>query len=104
MQGGHGTRRRPGAHAFGASDKTNDPGAACGAFSYNARMRVTLGLERLLGSDVLRGQRVGIVSNPASVDAAFRHLVDRIGEVPGRDARRRSSARSTASGPTCRTT
>ncbi len=46
-------------------------------------MRVTLGLERLLGSGVLRGQRVGIVSNPASVDAAFRHLVDRIDEVPG---------------------
>ena len=51
--------------------------------SYNAEMRVTLGLEQLLGSGVLRGQRVGIVSNPASVDAAFRHLVDRIDEASG---------------------
>ena len=46
-------------------------------------MRVTLGLERLLGSDLLRGRRVGIVSNPASVDGSFRHLVDRVAEVPG---------------------
>jgi len=46
-------------------------------------MRVTLGLEGLLGSDLLRGRRVGVVSNPASVDGSFRHLVDRVAEVPG---------------------
>ena len=73
----------PHADSSASDDKTDGPGAARGAFSYNAEMRVTLGLERLLGSGVLRGQRVGIVSNPASVDAAFRHLVDRIDEVPG---------------------
>ena len=71
------------ADSSASDDKTDGPGAARGAFSYNAQMRVTLGLERLLGSGVLRGQRVGIVSNPASVDAAFRHLVDRIDEGSG---------------------
>ena len=41
-------------------------------------MRVTLGSERLLASDKLKGKRVGVVSNPASVDAGFQHIVTRL--------------------------
>jgi uncharacterized protein YbbC (DUF1343 family) len=37
---------------------------------------VALGSSRLLSSGRLRGQRVGIVSNPASVDGSFTHIVD----------------------------
>lgn len=39
---------------------------------------VTIGLEVLLDArlDVLRGQRVGLVVNPSSVDRSFRHAVD----------------------------
>jgi uncharacterized protein YbbC (DUF1343 family) len=37
---------------------------------------VTLGSTRLLESGRLRGHRVGIVSNPASVDHTLRHIVD----------------------------
>ena len=39
-------------------------------------MSVVLGSTRLLASTRLRGQRVGIVSNPASVDQQFTHIVD----------------------------
>ena len=45
-------------------------------------MSVTLGSERLLASGMLAGRRVGVVSNPASVDAAFGHIVDRIAVQP----------------------
>ena len=41
-------------------------------------MRVRLGLERLLDSDLLKGQRVGLVCNPASVDGDCRHAADRL--------------------------
>ena len=51
------------------------PGASAGA--------VRLGSDVLLGSPRLRGARVGIVCNHASVDHAFRHIVDRLAEVPG---------------------
>ena len=44
---------------------------------------MTLGSERLLASGRLDGRRVGVVSNPASVDGAFRHVVDRIAARPG---------------------
>jgi uncharacterized protein YbbC (DUF1343 family) len=37
-----------------------------------------LGSERLLASNRLNGLRVGVVANPASIDGAFRHLIDRI--------------------------
>ncbi len=40
-------------------------------------MTVTLGSDVLFGSGALRGQRIGVVANPASIDAAFRHVVDR---------------------------
>jgi len=45
--------------------------------------RVRLGSERLIASGSLKGKRVGIVSNPASVDAGFRHVVRAIAEEPG---------------------
>ncbi len=40
-----------------------------------SRMRVRLGSERLIDSGSLKRQRVGVVSNPASMDAGFRHIV-----------------------------
>jgi uncharacterized protein YbbC (DUF1343 family) len=43
---------------------------------------VRLGSDVLLGSHHLRGARVGIVCNHASVDHAFRHIVDRLIEEP----------------------
>jgi uncharacterized protein YbbC (DUF1343 family) len=45
-------------------------------------MPVLLGSDRLLDSGRLRGLRVGLVSNPASVDAEFRHLADRLSDQP----------------------
>jgi uncharacterized protein YbbC (DUF1343 family) len=42
---------------------------------YSDAMRVRLGSERLLESGSLKHARVGIVSNPASVDADFQHVV-----------------------------
>lgn len=41
-------------------------------------MRVQLGSERLLESARLAGKRVGVVSNPASIDNDYRHIVDRV--------------------------
>lgn len=40
------------------------------------RVHVILGSTRLLESGALRGKRVGLVSNPASVDHRLRHIVD----------------------------
>ena len=45
-------------------------------------MRVHLGSERLIESGSLKGQRVGVVSNPASVDADFRHVVRAVAAQP----------------------
>jgi uncharacterized protein YbbC (DUF1343 family) len=47
-----------------------------------AAMKVRLGSERLLASGTLRNKRVGIVSNPASVDANFQHIVRAIALAP----------------------
>ena len=44
--------------------------------------RVRLGSERLLASGMLKNKRVGIVSNPASIDAKFRHVVRAIASEP----------------------
>src|SRR5688572_14449693 len=44
---------------------------------------VRLGSDVLLGTHHLRGARVGIVCNHASVDHAFRHVVDRLIEESG---------------------
>jgi uncharacterized protein YbbC (DUF1343 family) len=43
---------------------------------YNSVM--LLGSERLLGSSVLAGRRVGVVCNPASVDSRLRHIADQL--------------------------
>src|SRR6185436_13382087 len=40
-------------------------------------MTVKLGVERLLAAGTLSGARVGLVSNPASVDAGLHHVADR---------------------------
>ncbi|MFB3853527.1 MAG: exo-beta-N-acetylmuramidase NamZ domain-containing protein [Vicinamibacterales bacterium] len=45
--------------------------------------RVRLGSEVLLDGDLLKGKRVGLVSNPASIDASFRHVADRLLETDG---------------------
>lgn len=44
-----------------------------------------LGIDRLLGADrsLIDGRRVGIVCNPASIDGALRHTVDRLVDDPG---------------------
>jgi uncharacterized protein YbbC (DUF1343 family) len=41
-------------------------------------MPVTLGIDSLLASNRLRGLRVGLVANPASVNARFEHTADRL--------------------------
>lgn len=46
-------------------------------------MPVLLGIDRLLSSDRLRGRRVGIVCNAASVDGSFSHTADRLCAQPG---------------------
>jgi uncharacterized protein YbbC (DUF1343 family) len=46
-------------------------------------MPVVLGFERLLAEGRLRGKRVGLVANPASVDASLIHVADRIRTAPG---------------------
>ena len=46
-------------------------------------MPVKLGSTRLLESGRLRGRRVGIVSNPASVDGRLQHIVDALLAAPG---------------------
>ena len=47
-----------------------------------AAMNVRLGSERLLAAGVLKNKRVGVVSNPASLDAHFHHIVRAIAEAP----------------------
>ena len=46
-------------------------------------MAVTLGSTRLLASGRLRGLRVGVVANPASVDHDLVHIVDRVRAAAG---------------------
>lgn len=46
-------------------------------------MTVTLGSTRLLASGRLKGHRVGVVANPASVDHQFVHVVDRVRAAEG---------------------
>src|SRR6186713_18774 len=45
---------------------------------------VTLGIDRLLSTErrLIEGRRVGIVCNPASINASFRHSADLIFEDP----------------------
>jgi uncharacterized protein YbbC (DUF1343 family) len=48
------------------------------------RKRIMLGVEKLLGKqiDLLRGARIGLVCNQASVDHGFRHVADLFHEHP----------------------
>jgi uncharacterized protein YbbC (DUF1343 family) len=46
-------------------------------------MSVRLGSERLLASGALMKKRVGIVSNPASIDVHFQHIVRALADAPG---------------------
>lgn len=46
-------------------------------------MSVRLGSDRLFDSALPKGLRVGIVANPASIDGAFRHVIDRAAAAPG---------------------
>ena len=56
------------------------PGTISGAII--GGMGVRLGSERLIDSGGLRGHRIGVVCNPASVDSGFRHVLDRIASEP----------------------
>ena len=49
------------------------------------RTTVSLGVDRLLAADrrLVEGARIGVVCNPASIDAQFRHTADRLVEDPG---------------------
>ncbi len=40
------------------------------------------GIDRLLASGALAGRRVGLVCNPASIDAAYRHSAQRLRQAP----------------------
>jgi len=46
-------------------------------------MSIVLGSTRLLDSGRLRGQRIGVVANPASIDQDFVHVLDRVAEAGG---------------------
>jgi uncharacterized protein YbbC (DUF1343 family) len=46
-------------------------------------MSVRLGIDRLIDSGAVRGQRVGVICNPASIDGSFRHTIDRLAAAPG---------------------
>ena len=46
-------------------------------------MSLILGSSRLFDSGALAGRRIGVVANPASVDAAFVHVVERAASAPG---------------------
>jgi uncharacterized protein YbbC (DUF1343 family) len=46
-------------------------------------MALILGSDRLLASNSLDGRRVGVVCNPASVDAGLHHIADRLAARPG---------------------
>lgn len=45
-------------------------------------MPVTLGSSQLIDSGRLAGRRVGVLANPASVDATYTHIVDRLRRTP----------------------
>jgi uncharacterized protein YbbC (DUF1343 family) len=55
----------------------------CARRDYNSLMPVRLGLERLLdGPDrrLIEGRRIGLVSNPASIDSGIAHATDRLND------------------------
>ena len=44
---------------------------------------VSIGSDQLVASNRLKGRHVGLVCNPASIDAEFRHVIDRLVAAPG---------------------
>jgi uncharacterized protein YbbC (DUF1343 family) len=56
-----------------------EPIRLTGSRASDARRTVALGTERLIASGRLKGKRVGLVANPASVNESFAHVVDRVG-------------------------
>jgi uncharacterized protein YbbC (DUF1343 family) len=48
------------------------------------RRAARLGIDTLLGADrgLIAGRRIGVVCNPASIDAAYRHTTDRLAHHP----------------------
>jgi uncharacterized protein YbbC (DUF1343 family) len=46
-------------------------------------MALILGSDRLLASNRLDGRRIGVVCNPASVDAGLHHIADLLATLPG---------------------
>jgi uncharacterized protein YbbC (DUF1343 family) len=58
--------------------------AATASPSSTGRRTVSLGIDRLLTADrkLISGKRVGVVCNPASVDAQFTHTADRLVQDP----------------------
>jgi uncharacterized protein YbbC (DUF1343 family) len=65
---------------------TGDPRIPCiiSRVPATATRPVLLGVDRLLGPDrsLVAGRRVGVVCNPASIDAAFRHTADLLAADP----------------------
>ena len=51
--------------------------------TYNSSMPVVTGLARLLASNDLSHRRVGLVCNPASIDAGLHHAADLVFNAPG---------------------
>ena len=48
----------------------------------SATVSVSLGIDHLIASGQLSGRRIGLVCNPASVDATLRHSADRLWDEP----------------------
>lgn len=46
-------------------------------------MPVRLGIDQLIDSGAVRGHRVGVVCNPASIDGSFRHVIERLDAASG---------------------
>jgi uncharacterized protein YbbC (DUF1343 family) len=58
--------------------------AAIASPSSTGRRTVSLGIDRLISTDrkLISGKRIGVVCNPASVDARFTHTADRLVQDP----------------------
>src|SRR5688572_9159679 len=68
-------------HADSISDRRHcEKNSTAQSANIMTTMTVRLGSEKLLASGVLKHKKVGIVSNPASVDAHFKHIVRAIAE------------------------
>jgi uncharacterized protein YbbC (DUF1343 family) len=70
--------------AFAVSDRPSEREAASGGIEDKPMPCVRTGLDALVADDFtpLRGQRVGLVANAATVDASLRHAVDLFANCP----------------------